>query len=206
MNNQHYANTGGLLNELNGQMGISAPSKSVPVIKLINTHQPKSYDELEQLIEYHYLHDCDCGIKSQGTVRDFGQNLYNAQMTYWGKTVFTLEECIQWEYDLFIINSLKGSKMEMAAMNELQKIIPYQYEVKKTEGIVDENCRVDLEVIKDNMVLLGIQVKPCSYVFTNEHVQKSNDNKNLRYDHDVFYLYYDNKNVFVNIDEINNYL
>ena len=30
------ANTGGLLNLLNGKMGISAPYKSVPVIKLIN--------------------------------------------------------------------------------------------------------------------------------------------------------------------------
>ena len=32
--------TGGPLNSLNGQMGISAPNKSVPVIKLINTHHP----------------------------------------------------------------------------------------------------------------------------------------------------------------------
>ena len=54
------ANTGGLLNLLNGKMGISAPYKSVPVIKLINTHKPKSYDELEALIEYHYQNDCSC--------------------------------------------------------------------------------------------------------------------------------------------------
>lgn len=78
------ANTGGLLNLLNGKMGISAPYKSVPVIKLINTHKPKSYDELEALIEYHHLNDCSYGIKSQGSVYDFGKNLYDAQITYWG--------------------------------------------------------------------------------------------------------------------------
>ena len=100
------ANTGGLLNLLNGKMGISAPYKSVPVIKLINTHKPKSYDELEALIEYHHLNDCSCGIKSQGSVYDFGKNLYDAQIQYWGEHKFTLEECVQWEYDLFIIKIL----------------------------------------------------------------------------------------------------
>lgn len=107
------ANTDGLLNLLNGKMGISAPHKSVPVIKLINTHKPKSYDELESLIEYHYLNDCSCGIRSQGSVFDFGKNLYGSQIEYWGEYKFTLEECVQWEYDLFIINSLKGNKWKI---------------------------------------------------------------------------------------------
>jgi len=35
------AYTGGPLNELNGKMGISAPNKSVPVMKLIKAHNPK---------------------------------------------------------------------------------------------------------------------------------------------------------------------
>ena len=118
------ANTGGLLNLLNGKMGISAPYKSVPVIKLINTHKPKSYAELETLIEYHHLNDCPCGIKSQGSVYDFGKNLYDAQIPFWGEYKFTLEECIQWEYDLFIINSLKGNKMEDKAIVELRNKLP----------------------------------------------------------------------------------
>ena len=40
------AYTGGALNELNGKMGISNPNTSVPVMKLIKTHQPKSRNEL----------------------------------------------------------------------------------------------------------------------------------------------------------------
>lgn len=44
------AYTGGPLNELNGKMGISAPYKSVAVMKLIRYHKPKSKDELVELI------------------------------------------------------------------------------------------------------------------------------------------------------------
>ena len=142
------ANTGGLLNLLNGKMGISAPYKSVPVIKLINTHNPKSYDELEALIEYHYLNDCPCGIKSQGSVYDFGKNLYEAQIRYWGEHKFTLEECGQWEYDLFIINSLKGNKMEDKAINELRSKLPVEYDVDNAIGFIDEEYRVDIEIKK----------------------------------------------------------
>lgn len=80
------AYTGGELNELNGKMGISAPHKSVPVMKLIKIHQPKSKDALVQLIEYHKLNTCFCGIKSTGNIKEFGERLYNSQLTYGGYT------------------------------------------------------------------------------------------------------------------------
>ena len=38
--------TCGLLNLLNVKMGISAHNKSVPIIKLINVHKPKSFSEI----------------------------------------------------------------------------------------------------------------------------------------------------------------
>ena len=79
------AYTGGPLNELNGKMGISAPYKSVPVMKLIREHQPKSKDALVELIKYHYKNNCKCGVKSQGSVEDFGKNLYESQTIYWGE-------------------------------------------------------------------------------------------------------------------------
>ena len=200
------ANTGGLLNVLNGKMGISAPHKSVPVIKLINKHKPKSYDELETLIEYHYLNDCECGIKSQGTVYDFGKNLYNVQIEYWGENKFTLEECIQWEYDLFIINSLKGSKMENKAISELKKYLSPEYTIANSESIIDEEYRVDIEVKKENEVILGIQVKPNSYKFTRNEVKSFNVIRNSKYGNKVAYLYYDDDEEFVNINEIIQFL
>jgi len=60
--------TGGDLNMLNGQMGISAPYQSVAVMKLIKQHSPKSKHELVELIKYHYEHTCSCGIVSKGSV------------------------------------------------------------------------------------------------------------------------------------------
>ena len=78
------AYTGGELNELNGKMGISNPSTSVPVMKLIKTHNPKSKEALVQLIEYHKINRCSCGIVSKGTVREFGEWLYESQKKHWG--------------------------------------------------------------------------------------------------------------------------
>ena len=198
------ANTGGLLNLLNGKMGISAPYKSVPVIKLINTHKPKSYDELEALIEYHYQNDCSCGIKSQGSVYDFGRNLYDAQMKYWGENKFTLEECIQWEYDLFIINSLKGNKMEDNAINELKNKLPHEFTVDNAIGFVDEEYRVDIEIKKDNEVVLGIQVKPSSYKYMRQEVKSFNTIRNTKYGIEVKYLYYNDDEEFINLNDIVN--
>lgn len=200
------ANTGGLLNVLNGKMGISAPHRSVPVIKLINKHNPKSYDELETLIEYHYLNDCECGIKSQGTVYDFGKNLYNAHREYWGENKFTLEECIKWEYDLFIINSLKGSKMENKAIIELKKELPSKYTITNSESFIDEEYRVDLEIKKENKIVLGIQVKPISYKFTRYEVKSFNKIRNSQYKNKVEYLYYNDDEEFTNIPIIIEFL
>jgi len=55
------AYTGGPLNELNGKMGISAPYKSVAVMKLIKQHNPKSKGELVELIKWHSENTCECG-------------------------------------------------------------------------------------------------------------------------------------------------
>lgn len=100
--------TGGPLNLLNGKMGISAPRRSVAVMKLIRAHQPGSRQEVEDLIAWHALNRCECGIVSQGNVETFGRNLYNAQQEFWGEYKYSLKEYIQWEYDLFITQSLKG--------------------------------------------------------------------------------------------------
>ena len=78
MNSKPY--TGGALNQLNGMYGVSAPQNSVPVMKLLRKHSPKTRQELADCIEYHYKNNCECGIKSQGTVQDFGKILYECQM------------------------------------------------------------------------------------------------------------------------------
>jgi len=195
------AYTGGELNKLNGDYGISAPGKSVPVMKLIKNHQPKSKDELYQLIEWHYKNNCFCNIKSQGTVKDFGKNLYEAQIKEWQKYKHTLQECIQWEYDLFITQSLKGALIENRAkeilQNKLQNLI-----VIEADGFVDEELRIDLIVCKHDLEMCGIQIKPETYKFMRQGVITYNKIANTKWGKPVFYLFYNEKEEFINMDEV----
>jgi hypothetical protein len=195
------AYTGGELNSLNGKYGISAPYKSVPVMKLIKEHKPKSKDELLELIKFHYENDCDCGIKSQGTIESFGQNLYNAQQQEWGEYRHSLQDCIQWEYDLFVIQPLKGTLIEDKALSELQVLLPKLF-IEKAEGYVDEELRVDLIVSNVDGDICGIQVKPETFNYMRESVISFNKTANAKWGKPVYYLFYDSEEKFSNIDEL----
>lgn len=193
--------TGGPLNELNGKMGISAPSKSVPVMHLIKAHQPKSKEELVELIKWHSENKCECGIVSQGTVESFGKRLYDAQMKCWGEVRFSLQACIQWEYDLFVVQSLKGGIVEKNALVTLSEKIP-DYMFKEAEGFLDEELRIDIIINRHGIAVGGIQVKPLTFRKMRKTVITFNKNANLKWGKPVLYLYYDDCERFVNIDEL----
>jgi hypothetical protein len=193
--------TGGLLNELNGRMGISAPFKSVPVMKLIRSHNPKSKTELVELIKFHCTNDCACGVRSQGSVEDFGMNLYKSQLTHWGEYKFSLKDCIQWEYDLFIIQSLKGNLIEEKAKIKLNDVLS-NYAISDAEGYIDEELRVDLIVYKQGVEIGGIQVKPNTFKKMRRNIISFNISSNQKWGKPVFYLYYDGNENFINLDEI----
>ena len=195
------AYTGGELNKLNGDYGISAPHKSVPVMKLVRVHKPKSKDELCELIKYHYENDCSCGIKSRGTVEDFGANLYEAQIRAWGKHKYSLQDCMQWEYDLFVIQSLKGILIESKAKKVLQKSCS-KFQITEAEGYLDEELRVDLLIKRNNKEIGGIQVKPLTFNWMREGVISFNKDANLKWGKPVFYLFYDSNERFVNLNEV----
>lgn len=195
------AYTGGPLNELNGKMGISAPFKSVPVMKLIRAHQPKSKEELVELIKWHSENTCECGVVSQGTVESFGKNLYDSQMKYWGEIRFSLQQCIQWEYDLFVVQSLKGGIIEKRAITELaKKVTGFAFE--EAEGFLDEELRIDIVVKKNGSAVSGIQVKPLTFKSMRREIITFNKYANQKWGKPVFYLYYDDYEDFVNIDEL----
>ncbi len=197
------AYTGGPLNELNGKMGISAPNKSVPVMKLIKAHKPKSKDELVELIKWHTENKCECGVVSQGTVESFGKNLYNAQTHYWGKIKYSLQECIQWEYDLFVVQSLKGGIVEKKAIEHLQKMLT-SYSFEEAEGFLDEELRIDIIINKNNEEVGGIQVKPATFKLMRREIISFNKNANQKWGKPVLYLFYDDKEEFVNLSELIN--
>lgn len=195
--------TGGLLNELNGKMGISSPSKSVPVMKLIKEHKPQSKEELVELIKFHYENKCSCGIVSHGTVENFGKKLFESQIEYWGEQKFTLKQCIQWEYDLFVVNSLKGGILENKALEKLTNYLRYTgFLVTETFGSLDEELRIDLVITHEGIISSGVQVKPSTYLGMREGVKQMNIISNERWGNPVHYLYYDQDGRFENMSEV----
>lgn len=195
------AYTGGELNKLNGDYGISAPYKSVPMMKLIKNHRPKSKDELYEQIKFHFENDCSCGVRSQGTVEDFGKNLFNVQKQAWGKEKYTLQQCIQWEYDLFVVQSLKGTLIENKAKEVLQKSL-LDFKISEAEGFVDEELRIDLIISANNSEICGIQVKPFTFNKMRRGVIMFNKIANAKWGNEVFYLFYDDAEEFTNLSEI----
>jgi len=195
--------TGGPLNELNGKAGISAPNRSVPVSRLVKAHNPKSAEELERLIAVHVDGKCKCGVVSRGTVQDFGRNLYHAQKKYWGEYRFSLQQCIQWEYDLFILQTLKGKTMEHECVAQLNNILGEQFDVKFTSRYIDEEIRVDLEICKENQIVAGIQVKPSSYNQVRKNVHTFNELANQKFGRPVFFAFYDyDSEKFLNLEVV----
>jgi hypothetical protein len=163
-------------------------------------YKARDYPKL-RLIKSHHENNCTCGVKSQGTVENFGQNLYEAQLKEWGEYRHSLQDCIQWEYDLFIIQSLKGTLVEDNAIVELQKLLP-DFHVEKAEGYVDEELRVDIIISKDGSALCGIQVKPKTFNFMRKGVIMFNKIANEKWGKPVYYLFYDSEEKFSNIDEV----
>ena len=193
------AYTGGELNELNGKMGISNPSASVPVMKLIKTHNPKSRDALVQLIEYHKTNKCSCGIISTGTVREFGERLYESQKKYWGEYKYSLEQCIQWEYDLFVVQSLKGGIIEKKAIKLLQQSLD-NHIIEEAQGYLDDELRIDLIVYDTNRKILGgVQIKPKTFNSMRPEVLFMQKKQNLKWGHPVWFLFYNKDETFVDL-------
>jgi len=194
--------TGGELNELNGKMGISDPKRSVPVMRLIRNHKPKSKDALVQLIEYHKNNKCKCGVVSTGTVREFGERLFASQEKYWGNQRYTLAQCIQWEYELFVVQSLKGDMIEKEALKVLQKDLPNFY-IKEAEGYLDDELRIDLLVLnKSNNIIGGIQVKPKTFKSMRPEVLFMQKKQNDKWDYPVWFLFYNKDESFHEIEKL----
>lgn len=200
------AYTGGALNLLNGKMGISAPKKSVPVMRLIKTHNPSSHSELEDLITFHHTNKCPCGIVSTGTVKDFGLRLYDAQLQFWGEYKFSKIKCIQWEYDLFIVQSMKGKGVEKKAIQILNSELNHLL-FEETAGYLDDELRIDI-IIRDNdsKLIGGIQVKPESFKFMRNGVIYTQMKQNAKWPYPVWFLYYDKNYNFSNLQELVNRL
>lgn len=92
--------------------------------------------------------------------------------------------------------------MEDKAIIELRNKLPTEYDVSNAIGIIDEEYRVDIEIKKDDKVIIGIQVKPLSYKYMREEVKSFNKIRNISYGHDVKYLYYGDDENFINLNSL----
>lgn len=197
--------TGGVLNRINELYRCNSKANSVPIMELIRKHKPKQRDELVSLITAHTttgkLHNCKCGVKSAGTIETFGDNLYKANLDYFKdepEKAKTLDECVQFMYNLFVVQSLKGDMMEDKAFKALK-----DNDIRMATEDEDFKLGVDL-VIKKGDKFCGVQVKPESYknLPSNSSVALINRQKNEKFGAPVFYLYYNIENNFTNLDAV----
>jgi len=191
--------TGDELNYLNGKYAISAPSNSVPVMKLIKYHRPYSESELESLISSHVDGLCGCGVKSQGNISVFAIHLYDAQWKEWQEYRYSKQDCFDWQYKLFIRDSMKGRMMELKALKLLRHHL-VNYDISLAEEELDEKYRVDILLSQRHTVIYGIQVKPKSFKYARASVQQHHKKVNDECPFPVKYLYYNKNMDFTNFN------
>ena len=170
-------------------------------MKLIRTHNPKSRAQLVELVKSHAQNRCDCGVRSQGTIEDFGQKLYNAQITFWGEHRFTLQQCKQWEYDLLVVQSLKGATVEKRAVSVLQSNLP-DLNFEETSGYLDEELRIDVLVSLNQRTICGIQVKPESFLKMRKGVLCMQHYASSQFNTPVINLFYNSQLEFIDLNSV----
>jgi hypothetical protein len=190
---------GGPLNDLNEMAGTNRRSKTVPVMALVSMHRPLNASGLERLIEEHYQRDClDCTIRSYGTVRIFGRNLYEAQFTCipyiekYGhyRKIFHEQDCYDFMYRLFCKSPIRGFLQEQKSMEfwghhfKAVVVTPATQEEDFEYGV---DYRIQL---KD--LTIGIQVKSRRF-FKNRYSVQINTEKQSRYHYPVLYHVYSEK-------------
>lgn len=205
--------TGGILNKINEMYYCNAKNNTVAIVKLIQHHKPNTWLEVEQLIESHqdgHSHaNCSCGAKSKGTIKTFAKKLHDSVIKYEEKTGTSVnkseEDCYNFMYGLFVVNSLKGASMELNAITELNKSGVLYDIVHKSSEEQDFKMGIDLVLRTIDKEIAGIQVKPLGYKALSNHgeVVRRNNDKEMLFGKPVVYLYYDVKTGdFTNMEEV----
>ena len=72
----------------------------------------------------------------------------------------------------------------------------------EAKGFLDEELRIDIIINKKEEEVGGIQVKPATFKLMRREVVTFNKNANQKWGRPVFYLFYDDKEKFMNLDEL----
>lgn len=121
----------------------------------------------------------------------------------------TLEECIECVRYRTICETWNGVVLrEKNTISTLKKIYP-NYEYRKVPGDIDHKYGIDVEVLKEGKLILGLQIKPKSYLSKAPYIikaQSANGKKNQKYLEDygvkVINVISNTRGDLLNIDEI----
>lgn len=202
--------TGGPLNWLNERFRLNSRNKSVPVMKLVQSHHPQSPRELEDLIEEHSLSRCACGCESKGTVKDFGHSLFEAQqrpefLSRYPNDRFSEEDCYAFMFDLFAVSPIRGTEFEQRALESVKKAISNGHHQSCVRRATTEEDFNGLDLVLENtdyVPIFGIQVKPVSFLQSRPDAQAVMQKKLAALKFPSAYLYYNEKGDWVNMKEV----
>lgn len=195
------------LNRITSTYTLTARNKTVPVMALIAAHQPSNPVTLTGLIADHRFPGCPCGLRSKGTVQDFGEKLYEAQFKPKGQLILdgapegSLQDCVDWCFDLFVLKSLKGNDMEIRAVHLAIQHLPPWISVRRASEFQDFSFRIDI-LLHGRGKTSAIQVKPDSYRKIDRGIQAIDTAANHQFGNPVHYLYYDSDLEFYGADDV----
>jgi hypothetical protein len=207
-----HLRTGGILNYINETYGINKPHRTVPIMKLLSTHRPKSETAVVKLLESHENNRCalcHCQVHNGG-LSGWTDDLIKA-VGREGHTNITENECSNFIYDLFVRGPLRGQQMEDQALNDLilhykDYGIPVQFRTATEQE--DILYAVDIVMEVHNKIKAGVQVKSTLFESKTRAVE-INKNKNNKWVAPVVYLVYDHKGRWINflptLQDLNGY-
>ena len=209
------AETGGGLDRLCSRHGLAAPKHTIPIMKVISHHNATTEQEVLDLIKNHDDNFCrECRSKGNGTIKDWAKALYDVQKEdeEWRKKngykedyPFTLEECEEWFYQLFVVAPLVGVRFERDCLQELKTWLRPPYIVREANSHTDIRFGVDIEIgqidgrnynrsFESFRSLMGIQVKSKVYQNARREVKEGLRRRQRKYGRPVYFMYYDEDN------------
>jgi len=196
--------TGGELNRINERFRINSRRKSVPIMPLLSHHRVHTPSEVEALIAAHVVTQgeecCSCKIVSQGTVVDFGTNLFEACKRI--NSNHTLEQCIDFQRQLFTVAPLRGRVYESRSRIVLSDRIGGSFTTRSPTEHEEFQLAVDYVVMDGTRPVCGIQVKPSSFFYKKRCVAIQNE-KHKKSPFPVFYhTYVARQQKFKNTEEM----
>lgn len=168
---EKFRRTNGLWND----MGLHYRSNVGTVSELINQ---KPFSCKEEWEEYYYEHG-----RSREYLAQVGQRLHSLASQVFD---ISLEECIECVRFRVICETWNGIIIrEINTINRLSQMLENKFIFKKTEGKIDTEYAVDYEMYSGDELMCGIQIKPVSYLKSNEdyvlEAKKYNEEKNEVY-------------------------